>query len=159
MQVSEKYMALARAVLDGEKALLGSWAESVAAAAPILLREPVLRRSTATGGQQAVILVNYPPSLLEARYSAQIVLLGLPADQSPLLRQHCFRCLLGAAVASSQKPAMWSVVGRAVHASRPPPGNSSKVMLGYHLSRCMFSIQSATRLWAHASARALLPRR
>ncbi len=62
-------MALARTVLDGEKALFASWAESVAAAAPVLLREPVLCRRAAADGQQAVVLVNYPPALLEARFS------------------------------------------------------------------------------------------
>ncbi len=61
-------MALARTVLDGENALFASWAESVTAAAPVLLREPVLCRSAAADGQQAVILVNYPPALLEASF-------------------------------------------------------------------------------------------
>ena len=69
VQASEKYMTLARTVLDGEKALFASWAESVTTAAPILLREPVLCRSAASDGQQSVILVNYPPALWEARFS------------------------------------------------------------------------------------------
>ena len=69
-QVSDKYVALARAVLDGEKALFASWAESATAAAPVLLREPVLCRSAAVGSQQALVVVDYPPALLEARCHA-----------------------------------------------------------------------------------------
>ena len=69
VQVSDKYVALARAVLDGEKALLAAWTESVVAAVPVLLQEPVLRRGAAEDGQQAHILVNYSPALLEARSS------------------------------------------------------------------------------------------
>jgi hypothetical protein len=62
-------MALARAVLDGEKALFASWAESIAAATPVLLREPVLKRGAVADGEQAHITVNYSPALLEARYT------------------------------------------------------------------------------------------
>ena len=68
-QVCDKYLALARAVLDGEKALLASLAETIAAATPVLLREPVLRRAVAVNGEQASITVNYSPALLEARYT------------------------------------------------------------------------------------------
>ena len=77
-QVSEKYMALARVVLDGEKALFASWAETVTAATPVLLREPVLCRTGTADGQQAGILVNYPPALLEARFggSRQTLFIG-----------------------------------------------------------------------------------
>ena len=60
-------MALAGAVLDGEKTLFASWADSIAAVTPALLREPVLRRGVATEGEPVPsIAVNYSPALLEA---------------------------------------------------------------------------------------------
>ena len=64
-------MNLAKAMLKSEKAKLAAWSDAVAAAVPGLLREPVLRRSTASDTavmqKHSEIAVNYSLALLEVR--------------------------------------------------------------------------------------------
>lgn len=66
MQVNDKYLCLARAIMESEAAQFSGWCTAVAAAAPALLKEPIIRREapiTATG--RGKVVVNYSPGLLE----------------------------------------------------------------------------------------------
>lgn len=67
-QVHERYHALARAVLQYEKATFAAWRASADGAAMAALKQPILARDPGSGG----VTVNFSPGLkalaLEARY-------------------------------------------------------------------------------------------
>lgn len=66
LQVNEKYMGLARAIMESEAAQFSGWCTAVAAAAPAFLREPIIRREALTTGTVGGhMVVNYSPALLE----------------------------------------------------------------------------------------------